>query len=258
MQVVILCGGMGTRIKEETEFRPKPMIEIGGKPILWHIMKTYSYYGFNNFILCLGFKGHMIKQYFFNYELLNNDFTVHLGSDKDIEIHNNHDESNWKVTLAETGAEAMTGARVKRIQKYVDSEIFMLTYGDGLSDINIKELLDFHKSHGKIGTVSGVSPQARFGELTIDNSVVTSFHEKPQIKDGHINGGYFVFNRNFFEYLDEDDECVLEKKPLEKLAVDRELMVYSHKGFWQCVDTYRDLMLLNNMLRDNQTPPWKI
>ena len=258
MQVVILCGGMGTRIKEETEYRPKPMIEIGGKPILWHIMKTYSYYGFNSFILCLGFKGFMIKQYFFNYELLNNDFTIQLGSNKNVRIYNNHNESNWKVTLAETGTKAMTGARVKRIEKYVDTEIFMLTYGDGIADINIKELLDFHKSHGKIGTVSGVYPQARFGELTIDNSMVTSFDEKPQIKDGHINGGYFVFNREFFEYLDEDDECVLEKKPLEKLAVDRELMVYSHKGFWQCVDTYRDLMLLNKMLRENQTPPWKI
>ncbi len=257
MKVVILCGGLGARLREETEFRPKPMVEIGHRPILWHIMKIYAHYGFKDFILCLGYKGEMIKEYFYNYEILNNDFTVKLGNHKHIEIHGGHNEDGWKIILSDTGKNAMTGARVKRIKKYVDSDTFMLTYGDGVADINIKRLVDYHKSHGRIGTITGVMPTSRYGKLEIDKNRVTSFSEKPQIKASLINGGFFVFNRGFFEYLDTAESCVLEKKPLENLSKDGELMVYPHSGFWQCMDTYRDLQLLTN-LWELQKPPWKV
>lgn len=257
MKVVILCGGKGTRLREETEYRPKPMVRIGDKPILWHIMKTYSHYGFNDFVICLGYKGDMIKEYFLNYEAMNNDFTIQLGNHSNIQYHSNHQERGWCVTLADTGEETQTGARVKRIENHIDGDLFMLTYGDGVANINIKELVEYHKSHGKIGTMTGVHPSSRFGELVINDNKIEVFNEKPQVKEGLINGGFFVFNKTFFKYLKEDDNCYLEKEPLETLAADGELMVYPHEGFWQCVDTYRELELLNNLWK-SRNPPWKV
>jgi glucose-1-phosphate cytidylyltransferase len=257
MKVVILCGGRGTRLKEETEFRPKPLVRIGNKPVLWHIMKIYAHYGFKDFILCLGYKGDMIKEYFLNYEITNNDFTIQLGNRNNIKFHNSHQEKDWSVTLADTGEEAQTGARIKRVEKYIDSDLFMVTYGDGVANLNIKELLKFHQAHGKIGTMTGVHPSSRFGELVIKGDGVLQFNEKPQVKEGLINGGFFVFNKEFFNYLKEDDNCYLERQPLEKLAKEGELMVYPLDGFWQCVDTYRELELLNN-LWESPNPPWKV
>jgi len=269
IKVVILCGGMGTRLREETEYRPKPLVEIGGKPMLWHIMKIYAYYGFKDFVLCLGYKGKMIKDYFLNYGTMNSDFTLNLGTNN-INFHNSYKEKDWIITFAETGKNAMTGARIKRIEKYIDSELFMLTYGDGVADINLQELLEFHKSHNKIGTVTGVSPSSRFGELVVAKDQVKKFSEKPQVKEGFINGGFFVFNKRIFNYLEDNDNCIFEKKPLEDLASDGELMIYKHKGFWQCMDTYRDLQLLNNLWLGRKAekklyfnsekiiPPWKV
>jgi glucose-1-phosphate cytidylyltransferase len=256
MKVVILCGGLGTRLKEETEFKPKPMVEVGGRPILWHIMKTYSQFGFNQFILCLGYRGDVIKNYFYNYEIRNTDFTLKLGSNEK-RIHNKFGESDWEITFAETGAFNMTGSRVKQIQKYCDDDLFMLTYGDGVADININELLSFHKSHGRIGTVTGVLPPSRFGELIIEDNLVKSFIEKPQIHSGGlISGGYFVFNRNFFDYIDDDSSCILERAPLESLAQKGQLSVYEHRKFWQCMDTYRDFEYLNKLWSDDKAE-WK-
>jgi glucose-1-phosphate cytidylyltransferase len=254
--VVLLCGGKGTRIREMTELMPKPMVEIGGKPIMWHIMKTYSHYGFNNFTVCLGYKGHKIKEFFLNYECMNSDITVDLGRDKDIKIHNTHNESDWKVTLANTGEEAMTGSRIKQIEKYITSDIFMVTYGDGVCDVDINRLLDFHLSHGKIGTVTGVHPPSRFGQLQTEGDKVISFTEKPQTAEGRINGGYFIFNKEIFNYVKEDENCVFEKEPLEKLAADGQLMIYEHDGFWQCMDTLRDMQYLEKLWNDKDTP-WK-
>jgi glucose-1-phosphate cytidylyltransferase len=257
MKVVILCGGLGTRIKEETEYRPKPMVEIGGKPILWHIMKIYAHYGFKDFVLCLGYKGEMIKNYFCNYEILNNDFTVELGNHNHIEIYNNHKERGWRVTLADTGETALKGSRIKKIEKYIDNDLFMLTYGDGVANINIQELLSFHKSHGRIGTVTGVRPPSRFGEMAIKGNRVISFIEKPQVSKGLINGGFFVLNRKIFNYLSEDDNCDFEMGPLEQLANNGELMEYEHKGEWACMDTYRDMEYLNKLWQTGKAF-WKI
>lgn len=256
MKVVLLCGGLGTRLKEETEFKPKPMVEINGRPILWHIMKMYSFYGFNKFVLCLGYKGDVIKDYFYNYEIQNNDFTMTLGSGK-IEIHNQHTETGWEITFAETGLSSMTGARVKKIEKYIDDEIFMLTYGDGVSDINISDLLEFHKSHGKIATITGVFPPSRFGEIIAEKNLVKSFHEKPQVQEGGlISGGFFVFNRKIFDYIPDNDDCILERQPLEDIVKAGQLCVYRHDGFWQCMDTYRDFELLNNLWKEGKAV-WK-
>ncbi len=243
MKTVILCGGFGTRLREETEFRPKPMIMIGDKPILWHIMKLYSHYGFNDFILCLGYKGEIIKNYFLEYDLVNSDFTIRLGT-KEIRRHSIlDDESDWQVTLADTGNGTLTGGRVKKIEKYIDEDKFIMTYGDGLSNINLRELIKFHRDKGKIATVTGVRPVARFGELAVDGDLVRTFSEKPQIENGWISGGFFVFERKIFDYLDE--ECMLERKPLEKLAQENQLAVYKHSDYWRCMDTYRDLEALN-------------
>ena len=255
--VVILCGGMGTRLREETEYKPKPLVEISGKPILWHIMKLYSAFGFKDFILCLGYKGEMIKSYFYNYEILNNDFTVELGSYKHVEIHSNHKEKGWRVTLADTGETALKGSRIKKIEKYVDGDLFMLTYGDGLADINLHELLSFHKSHNRIGTVTGVRPPSRFGEIIIKDNKVVSFTEKPQVSEGLINGGFFVFNRKIFDYLSQDDTCDFEVGALEQLAEDGELMVYELKGDWACMDTYRDMQYLNKLWESGRAF-WKV
>ena len=257
MKVVILCGGRGTRLREETEYRPKPMVQVGGRPILWHIMKIYAHYGFKDFIICLGYKGDMIKEYFLNYEAMNNDFTIPLGNYSNIQYHSNHQERDWRVTLADTGEETQTGARVEKIENYIDGDLFMLTYGDGVANINIKDLVEYHKSHGKIGTMTGVHPSSRFGELVIRDNKIEVFNEKPQVTEGLINGGFFVFNKTFFKYLQEDDNCYLEKEPLENLAAEGELMVYPHEGFWQCVDTYRELELLNNLWKF-RNPPWKV
>jgi glucose-1-phosphate cytidylyltransferase len=257
MKVVILAGGLGTRLREETEYRPKPMVQIGTKPILWHIMKIYDHYGFHDFVICLGYKGNMIKDYFLNYEIMNSDFTVNLGDRHNIELHNDHKECHWNVTLAETGEKSQTGSRVKKIEKYIDGDIFMLTYGDAVSDINITKLLAFHHSHGKIGTVTGVHPASRFGELQITASLVKRFSEKPQTNEGFVSGGFFVFNKEFFSYLDDHEECILEKEPIERLVDDNGLMVYPHEGFWQCCDTYRELDQLNN-LWNHPKPPWKL
>ncbi len=258
IKVVILCGGKGTRLQEETEYRPKPMVEIGEKPILWHIMKIYSHYGFNQFILCLGYKGDMIKNYFYAYDILNKDFSIELGSNrKRIEIHNADKEENWRVTLADTGQKTLKGARIKRVEKYLEGDLFMLTYGDGLANIDLPQLFSFHKSHGRIGTVTGVRPPSRFGELAVKDRQVISFVEKPQVSEGLINGGFFVFNHSFLNYLSEDDECDFEVGPLERLAEDDELMVYEHKGDWACMDTYRDMVYLNE-LWNSRKAFWKI
>jgi len=257
IKVVILCGGRGARLKEETEFKPKPMVEIGGKPILWHIMKLYAHYGFNDFILCLGYKGEMIKEYFLNYQVMNNDFTIILGGKNKISHHTDHLENDWKVTLVDTGADAMTGARVKKVQRYIKEDTFMLTYGDGVGDIDIRKLLALHKRKGKIGTVTAVRPSSRFGEIVIKGDLALGFSEKPQTTQGFVNGGFFVFNREFFDYLSEDKDCYLEKSPLENLSRDRELVVYAHTGFWQCMDTQRELDLLANLWATGKAP-WKV
>ncbi|MBF0479329.1 MAG: glucose-1-phosphate cytidylyltransferase [Candidatus Omnitrophica bacterium] len=255
MKVVILCGGQGMRLREETEVKPKPMVEIGGMPILWHIMKTYAHYGFKEFILCLGYKGEVIKNYFYNYEMLTNDFTIELGT-KNVDIIPRHAEHGWKVTLVDTGKEAMTGARVKRIEKYITDDTFMLTYGDGVIDLDLNKLVAFHCSHGKCGTVTGVSPQSRYGELTIDGDHVVSFDEKPVQENNFISGGYFVLNRSVFQRLSDQDDCVFEKSALNSLAQEGQLKVYTHQGFWQCVDTFRDYKYLQG-LWDNQQAQWK-
>jgi len=257
MDVVILCGGMGTRLREETEFMPKPMVHIGDRPILWHIMKIYASQGFSNFTLCLGYKGEIIKEYFYNYEILNNDFTISLGSDKDLTVHGDHSEQGWRVTLADTGQNALKGARIRNVERYVRGNTFMLTYGDGLADIDIKGLLEFHRSHGKLATVTGINPGSRFGELKVTGHRVESFSEKARTFEHLVNGGFFVFNRSFFDYLTTDDDCDLEIGPLEKIAKQGELMVYIHAGFWACMDTYRDMVFLNRLWSQGNAP-WKI
>ena len=256
-KVVILCGGMGARLREETEFKPKPMVTIGDRPILWHIMKSYAHYGYQDFVLCLGYKKELIKDYFLNYETTNNDCTVQLGSPYAMKIHGKHSEDGWTVTLADTGQVAMTGARIKRIEKYIDGDDFFVTYGDGVADIRMDELLTFHKGHGKIATVTGVCPPSRFGELIeVDNRVV-EFREKPILPKAHINGGFFVFSRRIFDYLSPQDSCVLEEDPLERLSKDGELLMYAHNGYWQCMDTYRDRQALNETWH-NRTAPWRV
>ena len=253
MKVVILAGGLGTRLSEYTVSIPKPMVTIGGRPILWHIMKTYAHYGHNNFFLALGYKAEVIKDYFLHYSNLNADFTIDL-SNGGIESHQK-DEIDWKVTLVQTGIDSMTGGRVKRMQKYVGNESFLLTYGDGVSNINIAELLKFHRSHGKMVTVSAVRPSARFGELDIIKSSVTGFKEKPQMHDGRINGGYFVIEPEFFDLID-GDSTLLEHEPLERASKAGELMAYRHDGFWHCMDTKRDHELLESLWKEGA--PWLV
>jgi len=255
MKVVMLCGGLGTRLREETEFRPKPMVEIGGRPILWHIMKLYARSGFRDFILCLGYRGNMIKEYFLNYEAMNNDFTICLGRESRIQINDEHAEQGFQVTLADTGLSTMTGGRVKRIQKYIQDDTFMLTYGDGVADLDISRLVEFHKSHGKLATVTAVSPSSRFGVLEMNKNRVMSFLEKPRT-EGFASAGFFVFNRKVFDYLGGDD-CTLEREPLERLAREGELMAYKHDGFFFAMDTYREYEYLNQ-LWDKGKAPWKV
>lgn len=256
MKVVILCGGQGTRLREETEYRPKPLVEVGGKPILWHIMKTYAHHGFREFVLCLGYRGNMIKEYFLNYEAMNNDFTINLGQESRLHFNGAHQEQDFRVTLADTGQETMTGGRIRRIENYVDGDTFLVTYGDGLADVNITELLAFHKSHGKTATVTTVRPQSRFGILdTSDDGQVLAFNEKPQL-DGWASAGFLVFNRKLFGYLGDDD-CVLEREPLERLAAEGQLMAYRHDGFFFAMDTYREYLYLNELWRSGKAP-WQV
>ena len=257
MKVVILCGGRGTRLREETEIRPKPLVEVGNRPILWHIMKIYSYYGFNDFVLCLGYKGDLIKDYFLNYEAMNNDFTINLGNRNNISFHNAHLEKDWNVTLVNTGAHTQTGARIKKIEEYIDEDNFMVTYGDGVGNVDIMKLLECHKGNKSIGTLTGVHPSSRFGELVVKEKDIVEFNEKPLVSQGFINGGFFVFNKRIFRYLSNDEDCALEHEPLGKLAADGELSVYKHNGFWQCMDTQRELDLLNELWKQGSAP-WKI
>lgn len=256
LKVVILCGGLGTRLREETEFRPKPMVNIGSRPILWHIMKYYSHFDYKDFILALGYKGEMIKNYFCHYELMNNDVTIELGKTEKMHIHHSHDETGWKITLADTGEKTLKGGRLKKVQKYIEDETFMMTYGDGIADVDINALYTFHRSHGRLATVTGISPASRFGELKINGDQVESFFEKPNNTDGLVNGGFFVFNRLIFDYLTIDDHCDLEIGALEKIANEGQLMVYKHPGFWACMDTLRDMEYLNKIWND-KTAKWK-
>ena len=255
MKVVILAGGYGTRISEESYLRPKPMLEIGGKPILWHIMKEYSHYGFNEFIICCGYKQHIIKQWFADYYLYNSDVTFDFTDKNKMIVHNNVSEP-WKVTLVDTGLDTMTGGRIKRIQKYVGNETFMLTYGDGVSDINIADLVKFHQEKGKIVTLTAASVEQRFGVLDIaEDKTITSFREKSMDDSSRVNAGYMVLEPEIFEYI-EGDETVFEKGPLEKVAAEKQLKAYLFDGYWQCMDTKREMDQLNAMW-EKGVAPWK-
>ena len=257
MKVVILCGGLGTRLRAETEYRPKPMVTIGTKPILWHVMKTYAHFGFKDFVLCLGYKGEVIKEYFYNYEIYNNDFSICLGKDKCIDLHNANGEEGWRVSLINTGEQTLKGARIKRIEHLIEDEHFLLTYGDGVANINLRELVEFHVRHGKIGTVTGVRPPSLFGELRVSGNQVELFTEKPQTSSGLISGGFFVLSRKIFNYLSTDEDCDLERGALERLTEEKQLMVYQHQGEWACMDNYRDFQYLNSLWADNQAF-WKV
>lgn len=253
--VFILCGGIGTRLKEETEFRPKPMVPIGEQPILWHIMKSYSKYGFKKFILCLGYKSEFIKSFFLNYYHLNSDFSVDLGNNN-VTIHSVDHNLDWEVTLAYTGEFTMTGARIARAaEKYLgESEHFAVTYGDGLTNVNLKDEFEYHITHNKIGTVLGANPPSRFGEIKLKDEQVIEFSEKPDFVNEWINGGYFFFRKDFLNYLTKDENSVLEKKPLVNLAKNGELNIFKHKGFWACMDTQRDREYLNKLWSSGKAP----
>lgn len=253
MKVIILAGGFGTRLSEYTDLIPKPMVSIGGKPILWHIMQTYARFGHKDFYAALGYKAHVVKEYFMNYRTLNTDFSVDLATGAITAQQS--DSLDWKVTLIDTGKDTMTGGRVKRMQKYIGNETFMLTYGDGVADIDIDALLAFHKSHGKLVTMSAVRPVARFGELEINEKLVTSFQEKPQLHNGWINGGFFVIEPGFFDFID-GDATMLEREPLERAVKAQQLMAFCHDGFWHCMDTKRDHELLESLWASGNAP-WK-
>jgi len=257
MKVVIFAGGLGTRISEETDIRPKPMVEIGEKPILWHIMKIYSHFGFDEFIICLGYKGYVIKEYFMHYYMHNSDVTIELKSNKQ-EVHYTNAES-FKVTLVDTGLNTKTAGRLKRIKKYIGNEDFMLTYGDGVADIDINKLLEFHKSHGKVATVTAVQPESRFGKMELlGDGGVDFFKEKPKGEDKWINGGFFVLNPQVFKYLEDNmDEVMWEDGPMFHLANDKELVAYRHEGFWKCMDALRDKIELELLWQKNEAK-WKI
>lgn len=255
MQVVILCGGLGTRLREETEFRPKPMVPIGGRPILWHLMKIYAHYGHKEFVLCLGYKGEVIKEYFRNYHWNTSDVTLRLGCNPQVSYHNQPEEEDWTVTLLDTGQQTQTGGRLRRALPFIKNETFLFTYGDGLADCDINQSLAFHRQHGAIATVTAVKPTGRFGELAMDGQTITAFHEKPDQENAFISGGFFVFNKSIGDYL--DDVCVLEKGPMERLTRERQLKAWCHTGFWQCMDTYREQELLNKLWQTGRAP-WKV
>ena len=254
--VFVLCGGLGTRLREETEVRPKPMVPVGEYPILWHIMRIYAHHGFKKFVLCLGYKAEVIKSYFLNYSSMNSDFSVNLKNNE-MTVHSVDHDQDWDVTLAFTGDLNMTGSRVMQAAtKYLgDAETFAVTYGDGLTDANLRDEYEFHLAHGKFGTVLGANPPSRFGELKTDADTVVEFAEKPDFGDSWINGGFFFFQRQFLDYLSADESCVLERAPLVNLAKDRQLELYRHRGFWACMDTQRDREHLNGLWASD-TPPW--
>lgn len=256
--VFILCGGLGTRLREQTEFRPKPMVSVGNHPILWHIMRSYNAHGFRRFILCTGYRSDVIKSYFLNYSSMNSDFTVNLKKN-DVKIHSVDHDDDWDVTVAYTGEETMTGGRIaKAASRYLGSaEHFAVTYGDGLTNADLRAELDFHISHDGIGTVLGVNPPSRFGEFKLDGAKVLEFAEKPEFKENWINGGYFFFRKPFVDYLENDARCVLEQEPLSRLARDHQLHVYRHEGFWQCMDTQRDCDYLNELWKQGKAP-WNV
>ena len=255
MKAVLLAGGLGTRMREETEYRPKPMVEVGGRPVLWHIMKVLGQQNIKDFVVCTGYKSDMIKNYFINYAAMNSDFTTTLGDHAKTVYHSAHEEADWSVTVADTGANTMTGGRIKRVQQYVGNETFFATYGDGIADVDIAALLAFHKSHGRIATMTAVQPTSRFGVLELEeDGVVGQFKEKPQV-DGWINIGYFIFEPEIFDYL-EGDETVLEQAPLHRLAEEGQIAAFRHEGFWQPMDTYREALMLNEMW-DEGKAPWR-
>jgi glucose-1-phosphate cytidylyltransferase len=254
VKAIILCGGQGTRLREETEYRPKPMVEVGGRPILWHILKYYAHFDVRDFILCLGYKGWMIKEYFLNYEAMNSDFTISLGRLSAISYHAEHDEQDFRVTLADTGANTMTGGRLARVRKHVGRERVLVTYGDGLTDLDLGEALRFHEAHGRLATVTTVRPSSRFGVLDVGgDGAVTAFAEKPTL-DGWVSAGYFIFEPEVFDLLDTDESCVLEREPLERLAAAGELMAYRHDGFFFAMDTFREYQQLNEWWADGNAP----
>jgi glucose-1-phosphate cytidylyltransferase len=255
MDVIILCGGKGTRLSEETISKPKPMVEIGGKPILWHIMKSYSYYGVNRFILALGYKGDFIKQYFYDYKITGSDFSLKLDPKEKIQILNHSDEKHWEIVFVDTGEETLKGGRIKRVEKYIQSDLFHLTYGDGVCDIDINKLVDFHNSHNCMGSVTAVRPPSRFGELNIDkDNTVQELEEKPQMGKGLINGGFFLFDKKMLSYLTDDENCDFEFGPLQKIASEKQLKAYKHNGFWQCMDNIREKNYLDEQIRANNAP----
>lgn len=258
MQVVILCGGLGTRLREETEFRPKPMVPIGGRPILWHIMQIYSKYGYKEFILALGYKGELIKEFFYHYELMNSDVTIEFGAQSKVTIYPRHEEvDGWKVTLVDTGQTSLKGIRLKKIEKYVEGNTFLMTYGDGLCDVDINKLVRFHHQHGKTATLTGVSPVSQFGEIKIEGNTVLWFKEKPETSSHVVSGGFFVFDRSIFDKLTLDETCDLEIGVLDKLAAEGELLAYRHPGNWACMDTIRDAEYLNH-LWESGSAFWKV
>lgn len=254
MKVIILAGGFGTRLQEETEVKPKPMVEVGGWPIMWHIMNIYNAYGFNEFILALGYKGEVIKNYFLNYYHLRNSLSIDLSNGR-VDVHDS-DRENWKVHLIDTGVNTQTGGRIKRLSPIIGNETFFMTYGDGVADINIRDVLSFHRKHGKLATISAVRPPARFGGLSFSGNLVAKFDEKPQIGEGWINGGFFVLEPEVLDYI-SGDQTIFEHEPLEKLAQDEQLVAYQHEGFWQCMDTLRDMRLLQSMWEGGEAP-WKV
>jgi len=257
MKVVILCGGLGTRLREETEYRPKPMVPVGGRPILWHIMKLYAKHGHKDFILCLGYKGEVIKDYFRNYLWNTSDVTLRLGKQPEIRYHNSHEEEDWTVTLLETGLETQTGGRLRRALAHVPDEDFLFTYGDAVADVDLNAVVRTHQTTGAVATVTAVRPAGRFGELALDGQTVTAFQEKPEQEKIYINGGFMVLNRRIREYLDPEDHSVFEKRPMERLARDRQLKAHCHDGFWQCMDTVREQQLLDRMCQSGSAP-WKV
>jgi glucose-1-phosphate cytidylyltransferase len=258
MKAVILCGGQGTRIRDASELLPKPMLPIGGKPIIWHIMKGYARHGVKDFVLCLGYKGWAIKEFFLNYRAMTTDLTITLGRHDGIEFQGRPEEDDWRVTLAETGEATMTGGRVSAVRRYVENdELFLLTYGDGVSDVDVARTVAFHRAHGKIATVTAVRPPGRFGEMRIEDGAVTEFNEKPQATEGFINGGFFVLDaKRIWDYLGTDPQTILEREPLRRLAADKELVAFPHTGFWQPMDTAREYGMLNELWAAGKAP-WK-
>lgn len=255
LKVVILCGGEGTRLREHTEFTPKPLVRVGDMPILWHIMKIYSHFGYNDFVLCLGYKGHMIKEFFMNYEWMTNDFTLKLKSKKELVTHYKHDLEDWTITFADTGLNTLTAGRIKKIEKYVNEDCFLATYGDGVAHIDINKLVQFHEKKNKVATLTGLHARSKYGLIKEKDNEVISLHEKPVLKD-LINGGFFVFNKSIFDWIKEDR--MLEEQTLPLLAKKRQLAVFKHEGFWHCMDTYKDFISLNELWSSNNTAPWAV